>query len=1200
MSTQDVTIRFGETGAEQVASGARTAGDAIDRLKGKSVGDFGTGGAAQRLDALAGRMDRFGQRAERFGASWSLRVTAPIVTALGFGVKAFGDFDKSMTNSLSIMSDVGAGLRREMEEVARDTAVKLNMPAREAAEAYYFLASAGLDARQSMAALPQVAAFAKAGMLDMASAASFAANAQSALGLKAKDPAKNLENLTRVTDVLTQAANKADGSINDFSEALTNRAAASMRLLGTDVEDGIAVLEAWAAQGIKGRIAGEQYSIVLRETGRAARENASAWKDLGMSAFDADGKMRPFVDILADLEREFRGKSDRGKADFLADLGFTAEATAPLLQLIGSSKEIREFAKANREASGAVQEVAGRQMKAFNEQMGTARERVSQASQTLGQDLAPTVLTVSRGIAGAVEAFSGLPGPIRKAALAGTVAVAALGPLALIVGNLSKGGAGAIRLFQAMTGLKVPGTGGVIPGGGGLPGGVQKVWVTNPGFGGPGGGVGGTVGRAGRVGAAVPGIGTIGAAGGITAGGALLGGAALIGVGMGLDSLDQRTGFTDNVWGRGGAKARATRMQNDLIKAWREGGPQMEREMARALSGTFISPSKVRKDAEAAVRSFNVAIRDNRGQVQSSAKGMANAAIKELEALPRQSRVLAQDSMLRMAVEMRRKGELPKGAIRELVRAMIARFGELPAQLQRVVDRLDPVYARLARISAAASRGERVNPAGTFAEYATGGWIGGPMGPGAYQGRDTVPIWASHGEVILNPAEQETVGVGRIMAALRQHGGRIGGDGAGFASGGAVSFGSPGSDNWQAGVAGKFGLRWSGTRSASSNAAVGGSRTSRHLVSGGAGDFSGGAGSMMSLARWAYNSGNTPFAEIFYDPWGQWDNGRYSERGIGGHGDHVHLSYGRAFSLTDLGGSGSRSGASGASGSSGPSAAQLTRSKQVIMRQARAMLGGSRAAVDPVEVAQASIAARHRDDSLEDKQIRVRTAAAAARMGITNPENVAARAEAEVLKHRRTEILADVREVKRAKGRLHKALLAIRKRRKKLYQQLGKTPRRQQARLQSLKAAIAATLGEEESLAGEISALVYQASDLQAQAAEFDFDIGQLAMEIANLPNVAVEEAASGVEAGVSPDVQAQLDQSNEAVRVARRSADLSSGYLRTLATTADLAGGGGTLTVNFQSIFPGDPATQAEFARWAVATFEGQGSVPTTQFAVA
>lgn len=40
----------------------------------------------------------------------------------------------------------------------------------------------------------------------------------------------------------------------------------------------------------------------------------------------------------------------------------------------------------------------------------------------------------------------------------------------------------------------------------------------------------------------------------------------------------------------------------------------------------------------------------------------------------------------------------------------------------------------------------------------------------------------------------------------------------------------------------------------------------------------------------APTKGKGGLAEAFYDPLGQWDNGRFSKQGIGGHTDHVHLS----------------------------------------------------------------------------------------------------------------------------------------------------------------------------------------------------------------------------------------------------------------------------------------------------------------------
>lgn len=52
-------------------------------------------------------------------------------------------------------------------------------------------------------------------------------------------------------------------------------------------------------------------------------------------------------------------------------------------------------------------------------------------------------------------------------------------------------------------------------------------------------------------------------------------------------------------------------------------------------------------------------------------------------------------------------------------------------------------------------------------------------------------------------------------------------------------------------------------------------------------DVSGDPAAMDAFFRWAIRFRPT---ELFYDPLGQYDNGRYSPSGIGGHGGHVHLS----------------------------------------------------------------------------------------------------------------------------------------------------------------------------------------------------------------------------------------------------------------------------------------------------------------------
>src|SRR5690606_21262168 len=106
--------------------------------------------------------------------------------------------------------------------------------------------------------------FATAGAFDLALATDLATDAQSALGMTSKDVAKDQENLIRVTDVLVKANTLANANVQQFSEAITNDAGAALKAFGKDIEEGAAILAAYADQGTKGQVAGSNLSRVMR------------------------------------------------------------------------------------------------------------------------------------------------------------------------------------------------------------------------------------------------------------------------------------------------------------------------------------------------------------------------------------------------------------------------------------------------------------------------------------------------------------------------------------------------------------------------------------------------------------------------------------------------------------------------------------------------------------------------------------------------------------------------------------------------------------------------------------------------------------------------------------------------------------------------------------------------------------------------
>jgi TP901 family phage tail tape measure protein len=321
----------------------------------------------------------------------------------GLAVKQFAAFDDAMTQSTAIMGNLSAEMRDRMSAAAREMARTSTFSATEAAESFYFLASAGLDATASIEALPVVAKFAQAGMFNMAQATSLLADAQSALGMSIRnDAVANMRNMTRVSDVLVKANILANASVQQFSEALTNKAAASMRSLNMDIEEGVAVLAVFADQGVKGSEAGTVFTAAIRGLTNGAKNNAAAFKQMGIEVFDSSGAMNNMSAIVGQMEKSLGGLSVEQQRAALAELGFTEETLRGALSLIGKSDALVRYEEELRKAGGTTEEVAANQLTSLSAQLKLARNAINDVAIILGEKLAPYV----RAIAGFVQNLS--------------------------------------------------------------------------------------------------------------------------------------------------------------------------------------------------------------------------------------------------------------------------------------------------------------------------------------------------------------------------------------------------------------------------------------------------------------------------------------------------------------------------------------------------------------------------------------------------------------------------------------------------------------------------------------------------------------------------------------------------------------------------------------------------------------------------
>jgi len=318
--------------------------------------------------------------------------------AISKGIQSFASFDEAMTESLAIMGDVSDAMRADMSDAARTVATETQFSAEQAAESYFYLASAGIDAADSLEVLPEMAEFAQAGLFDMATATDILTDATSALN-------RETEFATELGDMLVKANQNANATVEQFGTSLINKLAPALNRFNIGVEQGIGALQVFADQGLKGRRAGTILTRTLEGLEKRSRENADAFENLGVQVTDQAGEMRDLDAITQDLEQSLEGMSTQERAAALSKLGFNKRAIQGIDLLMGNSEALSEYTESMENAGGAAGEVADKQLDTFNQQLGLLKDEVRDIAMTIGEVFLPVLMDIVDQVRPAVDAF---------------------------------------------------------------------------------------------------------------------------------------------------------------------------------------------------------------------------------------------------------------------------------------------------------------------------------------------------------------------------------------------------------------------------------------------------------------------------------------------------------------------------------------------------------------------------------------------------------------------------------------------------------------------------------------------------------------------------------------------------------------------------------------------------------------------------
>lgn len=398
-----------------------------------------TGDASQLNSALnktSARLKNFGSKAQAIGSKISRNLTMPLTLVGGASVKLAVDFDKSMTKIESLVGIAGEEVAK-MGDTAKQMATDTGRSASEAADALFFITSAGLEGSEAMDVLDASLQAAAVGLGDTATVADLATSAMNAYGadtLGASD----------ATDVLVAAVREGKLESSELAGAMGSVLPIASNM-GVSFNEVGAAFAAMSRTGTNAAVASTQLRGILNGLLKPTKDAEDALSGMGLSSAGLRQSLKEdgLLATLEILKTNFEG-NDQAAAKVFGNV----RALSGVMDLLGagvdSTREI--FAEMNNvQGATATAFEATSQSASFQLQkaLNGVRNSLTEVGGTLLSAVLPHIQKFTSFIQGLIQSFMNLS-PQTQSLVLGLTAIAAALPAILSVAGALATALGAI------------------------------------------------------------------------------------------------------------------------------------------------------------------------------------------------------------------------------------------------------------------------------------------------------------------------------------------------------------------------------------------------------------------------------------------------------------------------------------------------------------------------------------------------------------------------------------------------------------------------------------------------------------------------------------------------------------------------------------------------------------------------------------
>lgn len=406
-----------------------------------------TGSASANLAKVSAVSGEFGNKVKGVGQSL-LPVTGALTGVGAASTVMANNFNDAMSQAAGAL-DKPMSEMEDLRQLAIQTGQDTVFSATDAGNAITELAKGGLtEADIKAGALKTTMDLAASSGMDLGEAANVVVQAMGAFGLSANESAE-------AANALAGAAAASSTDVEPLTQALA-QCSAGAKNAGWSIQETTAVLARFADAGIEGSDAGTSLKTMLQRLAAPTSEAAATKiETLGIKTRDASGNLLGAAEMAQELQDKLGGL-DAASRDAALSAIFGSDAMRAATVMMDSGTEgLQKYIDAANDQEAA-QRLANSQMSDGSRAIEELKGSLETAAIQIGDTLAPIVQKVAELITALVNKFSALPEGVQQVIVVVGILVAALGPLLMVIGQISLG-------ISAVAGAlsKLSGNGGV-------------------------------------------------------------------------------------------------------------------------------------------------------------------------------------------------------------------------------------------------------------------------------------------------------------------------------------------------------------------------------------------------------------------------------------------------------------------------------------------------------------------------------------------------------------------------------------------------------------------------------------------------------------------------------------------------------------------------------------------------------------------